>query len=35
MGGTVTERVSNVKSDGLGSEGWEIISSAQRGEKKY
>eukprot|EP00980_Cylindrotheca_fusiformis_P002194 scaffold503_cov81-Cylindrotheca_fusiformis.AAC.4 len=34
-GGTVVKRVSNVKSDGLGSEGWEIILSAQRGEKKY
>lgn len=35
LGGTVSERVSNAKSDGLGSEGWEIIVSAKRGERKY
>ncbi|KAL3930596.1 MAG: hypothetical protein SGBAC_011696 [Bacillariaceae sp.] len=35
LGGTVTERVANAKNDGQGTEGWEIILSAQRGEKKY
>mmetsp|Transcript_13968 Transcript_13968/g.33794 ORF Transcript_13968/g.33794 Transcript_13968/m.33794 type:complete len:874 (+) Transcript_13968:112-2733(+) len=35
LGGTVTERVANAKNDGLGSDGWEIIQSAQRGDKKY
>ncbi|CAJ1955661.1 unnamed protein product [Cylindrotheca closterium] len=35
LGGTITERVANAKGNGLGSEGWEIIQSAQRGDKKY
>ena len=30
-----SERVEKINQNGLGSDGWDIIASAQRGDKRY